>query len=49
MLGAPVAHSAEWTTGWARKRRKATKQAGKPGASGPLRRVDHWLLCEFYK
>ena len=31
MFGAPVVHSAEWTTGWARERRKATKKAGKQG------------------
>ena len=41
MFGAPVVHSAAWTTGWARERRKATKEAEKQGASGPLRRVDH--------
>ena len=44
-----MVHFVEWTTGWARKRQKAAKKAEKQGASGPLRRVDHWLLCEFYK
>ena len=46
---APVVHSAKWTTGWAEKRQKATKKAEKKGASGPLRRVDHWLGQEVPK
>ena len=37
----PVVHFEEWTTSSARNREKGQKTEKKPGASGPLWRVDH--------
>ena len=38
-----VVHFEEWTTGWAGNWGKGPKWRALSGASGPLRRVDHWL------
>ena len=38
-----MVHSVEWTTSLGRKDGKGPKPRGSRGASGPLRRVDHWL------
>ena len=41
-----MVHSVEWTTGWAGNLGKGQKTGALPEASGPLRRVDHWLGLE---
>ena len=38
-----MVHFGEWTTSSVRNPGKGRETGGKPGASGPLRRVDHWL------